>query len=169
MELWLVYLIAVVGACGILIPYYIITRRREKAACAGKEEKEKIEGKETGSSGDSVLCRVYDIGTRLVTNQEIPIDTVKKIREKVGNLGRKVLRDGKWVYTLIKKADSEHEPVAVPRTMEHPPSSLHRALLQDAVAIYYDVSKEKGFFQEHGKILLFVGAIIFLLWTVIMK
>lgn len=166
MELWLVLLIAVVGACGVVIPYFIITRRKEKARYEEQKKKEKVEGEEPVSP--PVLCRVYNNETRRVTNEEILIDEVKKIRDKCGNLGRKVLRDGKWVYALIKKTDGNYEPVTVPKTMEHPPSSLHRALLQDAVGIYYDVSKEKGFFQEHGKILLFVGAIIFLLWTVIM-
>lgn len=159
MENWLVILIAVVGASGVLIPYYIVTKRREKS---GGDEK-------TGDKSPTTLCRVYNNETRRVSNENLTEDDVKKIRDKHTTLGRKWLRDGKWVYALNKLVGGEYVPVSIPQTMEDPPSSLHRALLQDAVGIFYDVSPEKGFFQEHGKILLFVGSVLFLLWTVIMN
>ena len=162
METWVIMLIGVLGAAGVVIPYYIITKRRAKSGSPGKAN-----GK-VAKEESSVLCRVYDNNTRTAFNDEIPMKTVEIIRAKHDNMGRKWLRDGKWLYALNKDIAGEYSPVRIPQTMEDPPSSIHRALLQDAVSIFYDVSVEKGFFQQHGKILLFVGAVIFLLWTVIM-
>lgn len=157
LETWQLILIAVIGACGVLIPYYIWSKKKLKITTP----KDKSKG--------GVLCRIYENDTRLAYNAEISEEEAKKIRVTHTNLGRKWLKDGKWVYALNKSAEGIYSPVKIPETMEDPPSSLHRALLQAAVDIFYDVSPEKGFFQEHGKILLFVGAVIFLLWTVIMN
>jgi len=147
-----------------LVPYYIRGKRKE--ATQAKDGKVKEGGEE---AKPSTLCRVYNNKTRRVSNEELPFETVEEIREKFGNLGRKWLRDGKWVYALNKLVEGGYTIVGIPQTMEHPPSSLHRALMQHAVDEYYDMTPDKNFFQEHGKILLFVGAIIFLLWCVIMN
>jgi len=166
METWLVMLIAILGASGVLIPYYIISKRKEKVARAN--DKRTKEEKEKEDKLPSVECRIYDTDLRLAYNTQISGTEATKIREKQSNLGRKWLKDGKWVFALTKDKSGEYKPVAIPFTMEDPPSSLHRALMQQAVDEYYDMTPDKNFLQQHGKILLFVGAVLFLLWTVIM-
>ena len=166
METWFVMLIAILGASGVLIPYYIISRRKGKVAQAN--DNRTVEEKEEEVNLPPVECRIYDTDLRLACNTQISGAEAMKIREKSGNLGRKWLKDGKWVFALTKDKSGEYKPVDIPFTMEDPPSSLHRALMQQAVDEYYDMTPDKNFLQQHGKILLFVGAVLFLLWSVIM-
>jgi hypothetical protein len=99
----------------------------------------------------------------------IPGKIVREIRQKHGNLGRKWFRENKWLYALNKKESGEYVPVSVPQTMDDPPSELHRALMQQEIDIVFDVQSAKSFMQKWGHVLLFVGAIVFVIFLVIMQ
>ncbi len=104
-----------------------------------------------------VEARVYDNDTRMIYNAVIPGDIVREIRHECGNLGRKWLREGKWIYALNKRIDGRYKPVEVPVTLDDPPSELHRALQQYEVPIVYNFEESKGLLQKWGHIIMFCG------------
>ena len=96
-----------------------------------------------------VDARIYDNTTRTIYNKTIDADTVREIRSKYGNLGRKWLRDGKWLYAL-NKTDAGYKPVSVPMTLDDPPSELHRALQQHETGIVFNVEQAESLFGKYG-------------------
>jgi hypothetical protein len=104
-----------------------------------------------------VEARVYDNESRTIYNSLIGADIVRQIRKEYGNLGRKWLRDGKWVYALNKLVNGSYRPVQVPLTLQDPPSELHRALQQHEIDIIFNVEESKGLLQKWGSIIFICG------------
>lgn len=111
-----------------------------------------------------VEARVYDNETRTVYNATIAADIVRQIRKEYRNLGRTWIRDGKKVYALNKRENGTYAPVIPTETMEQPPSMAHEAITQPEVDVVFDVSQERNFLQKYGHILLFTGAVIFIMF-----
>lgn len=160
-------LIGLVLAIGVTIFYLWSRHKKRKPAKSSKPE---TEVEETGiDQFVAVEARVYDNETRTAYNATIPGKTVREIRQKCNNLGRKWLKDGKWLYALNKKESGQYVPVSVPQTMENPPSELHRALMQQEIDIVYNVDQEKSFAQKWGHVLLFTGACVAVLALFILQ
>jgi len=149
----------------VVIAFYIFKGRLlpGKKATSKPSEIDVIENKD----GENVRARIYDASIRKAYCDDIPLATVDVIKTKYKNLGRKWLYLGEWVYALVKDDQGGYSPLVVTETMDFPPSSLHRALQQDAVTIFYDVTVEKSFIEQNWKYLLFAGVVIFLLWTLV--
>jgi len=117
--------------------------------------------------GEGVLARVYDCKYRKIQNETIPLEQVEEIQGRVGNLGRKWLYMGDYVYALERKVDGEMGPLPVTRTMDDHPSALHRDLHHPQVAVCYDMTEQISFLEQYWPYLAFGGVCIFLLWTLV--
>ena len=156
---------------------YLGKRKKDKTPPPASESHINDDKSENGEAVEETIepveARIYDNITRLCFNRNLSVEEIKEIRTEHGNLGRKVLRFGDWIYAINRYLDESGveklRPVYVTQTMEHPPSKLHRALTQNAVEIAYDVRDQKGFMEKYGKVLLFVGVVLFLMWTIVMK
>lgn len=138
----------------------IKTQAVEKTETGGEIE-------ESVQTYEDVEARVYDNTTRTIYNTTIPGKVVARIREQDGNLGRKWLKDGKEAYALNKVGSNEYKVVRVPITMDQPPSKLHRALQQQEIEICYNVQPVEGMFQKLLPILIWSGAIIFIMFLMV--
>jgi hypothetical protein len=157
---WIIIIIGIITIAGFLtISRFIKSTRYKKPTSKKITNEEKTTLHQTGiQQFVAVEARVYDNETRTIFNATIPGDTVKHIREKYGNLGRKWLRDGQWLYALNRLEGGIYKPVDVPMTLNDPPSELYRALQQDETAITYDMKETQGILQKYGHI-IWIGAI----------
>ena len=170
------YAIPIVVALIILGFIYFKSRKQRNKpvlTSAFKEEKDEIpEGDEGETEGVEdkdqykILARVYSVDRRIVGNRELPYSIVKKIIEQHGNLGRQWLRDGRRLYALELKEDN-YKPVYVAQTMDVTPRDLGNALNQDEVAGWYRPQPASGAFAKLGPILLWSGAIIFIIFMMV--
>ena len=113
-----------------------------------------------------ILARVYSVERRIVGNRELPQSIVKKIIEEHGNLGRQWLREGRRLYALELK-DDNYKPVYVAQSMDVTPRDLGNALNQDEVAGWYRPQPASGALSKLGPILLWSGAIIFIIFMMV--
>lgn len=167
------YIIPIAGAGVLFGVYYFLFKKKpmplkqeitevSTQAKEGEEEKDKKEEEVF----EAVEARIYDNYTRSIYNSIIQGGTVKEIRKLFGNLGRKWFKDGQWLYALNKSEEGLYSPVVVPATMKEPPSKLHRALVQHAIGIMYDVKEERGLLQKYMPILIWTGVMIFIMFMV---
>jgi len=167
------YLVIGIGAVGILALWsaYRFTRLGKRPLPFAKENKlAKAEAKDEKTEGIDqfveVEARVYDNTNRTIYNATIPASVVRQIRATHANLGRKWLRDGKWMYALNKTDTGAYKPVQVPMTLNDPPSELHRALQQQETGIVFNVEMSESVFGKYGPFIWIgiIGAVaIFLL------
>ena len=158
------YVVFIVGAIALICLLYFFSWRKKPAAIEAKRE-EKAE--ETKSTTPSFEVRTYDVSTRRAYNETISGDTVDETRKTHGNLGRKWLYEGRWLYALKKDAEGDYSPVIIPVSMDNPPSRLHRALTHPQVNIVYNVEPAKNIFQKYGHIFLFAGVCVFLMFMLV--
>ncbi len=161
------YIEIVIGALVIIGIIAVIKARRSNGIKTSKVKRNEIptainNDKQTPETSIDqfveVEARVYDNGTRQIYNSMIPAAVVRQIRKDFGNLGRKWLRDGRWVYALNKTDSGTYRPVQVPKTLGDPPSELHRALQQQETAIVFNVEEPQSVIQKYG-IYIWVGVI----------
>lgn len=168
--------IVVVPAALIIFGIWQLLQRRKEANVRDSKGVENvvapIDSQDDLPLPDAIECRLYDSTIRSIYNTELSGEIVRQIQTNDGNLGRKWSYYGKWVYAINKYFGEAgaicYRPVFVPQTMDNPPSKLHRALKQEAVEIAYSVREKKGFFEQHGKFLLFAGVIAFLMFVMVM-
>jgi len=158
------YVIFVAGAIALVCFLYFFSWRKKTVAIEA-EEPEK--GENTISATPPVEARTYDVSTRTAYNEPIPGKTVGKIREEHGNLGRKWLYEGRWLYALKKDAEGNYSPVIVSISMDNPPSRLRRALTHPQVGIVYNVEPAKNLLQKYGHMLLFAAVCAFLMFMLV--
>lgn len=158
------YVIFIVGAIALVGFLYFYSWRKKPVVIEAGEPKK---SEEADPALPSVEARTYDVSSRTVYNETISGETVGKIREEHGNLGRKWLYEGRWLYALKKDAEGKYSPVIVPVSMDNPPSRLHRALTHPQVGIVYNVETPKNLLQKYGHILLFTGVCAFLMFMLV--
>ena len=134
------------------------------------EKPEAVEGEIIDDIKDKalykILARVYSVERRIVGNRELPSSIVEKIIKEHGNLGRQWLREGRRLYALELK-DDKYKPVYVAQAMDVTPRDLGNALNQDEVAGWYRPQPASGALAKLGPILLWSGAIIFIIFMMV--
>lgn len=164
-----IYYVIFIAAAVALVCYLYFFSWRKKSAATGPEDKDtgEVTPPAAATVTPSVEARTYDVSTRTVYSETIPGVTVDKIRTEHGNLGRKWLYEGRWLYALKKDTEGNYSPVIVPISMENPPSRLHRALTHPQVGIVYNVEPAKNLLQKYGHILLFAVVCAFLMFMLV--
>jgi hypothetical protein len=117
--------------------------------------------------GDPIRARVYDNILRSAYMDTIPASTVATIKEYNGSLGRRWMREGEWVYALNKTTEGNYVPVYPSFDMDFQPTKVHRALMQQEVAICYDMKMPQNFMEKYGKILVWSGIIVFIMFLAV--
>ena len=156
--------------------YYKSRKKRDRPAITSlskveKDEKpEAVEGEVIDAVEDNdqtkIMARVYSVERRIVGNRELPSSIVHKIIEEHGNLGRQWIREGRRLYALELK-DDKYKPVYVAQAMDVTPRDLGNALNQDEVAGWYRPQPASGALAKLGPILLWSGAIIFIIFMMV--
>jgi len=119
------------------------------------------------------LCRVYDAVNRTISNQELSASIIKKIRADYKNLGRIWNFEGKYVYAIDKLMDENgnifYRPKKKKPSLDNSAGRLFRVLQQHDTVKAYDTSEKRSFLKENMKYLIFVGVVIFFMWTIIVQ
>lgn len=161
------YVIPIVIAVVILGFFYYRSKKAvPRESKTGEEEKEE----EKEEKGKPILARIWCVERRIVGNRELSYKIAKEIITKHGNLGRQRLREGKQLYSLVLNNDI-YTPVEVPQAMSKIPTprDLGNALTQDEIAGWYRPQPAQGGFSKYGPILLWSGAIIFIIFMMVTK
>ncbi len=165
------YIIPVVGMFLIVGIYWLFSNRKKSAKRKILDTAIPIEEKlDINDDGELVLARIYDRTTSPSTiyNKELPASVVNKIKtDNDGRLGRRWLRDGKYVFPFNKISADVYTILVPPYNMDNPPTRLHSALKQPEAAIVYDVSQKQNILQKYGPILIWTAVIIFVMWMAV--
>jgi hypothetical protein len=167
-------LYAILGA-GILIAGFIyLMRKRSKKKVEGydktpeKQGSDKEDDKELVASGYTrpITARIADNTNRTIYTADISGEDVKKIYETYGTLGRQWNREGKFVYGMVKLAERQYKPIAIPATANCPPEKLHYDMEQPEIPVIMDMREEKNFLDKYGKLLVWGGIMAFMIFMV---
>jgi hypothetical protein len=112
-------------------------------------------------------CRIYDNITGTKYNITLTGESIDRIRAENGTLGRKWLKDGKWLFALNKKLNDSGEieftPVILPITLDNPPSRLRRALSHPYVPFTWNMKQPTNILAKFGGVIIFgiiaIGAV----------
>jgi hypothetical protein len=148
-----------------------------------KKHKNKIVVKHADNelSFDPVEARVADTITNKIYNSTISSDNVKQILLDFGTLGRRWLREGKYLYGFKKyfKRDDKgaylknekgayivaYKLIDEPDSIKNSPKSLHNDVQQYEVAAIYDEmlkDEDEPFLQKYGKVLWWIAVMAFI-------
>jgi hypothetical protein len=157
--------IQIIGAIIALVVggglYYWFSWRKRVPSSASKPDINKAKETELKTNTEPEEARVYDNITGRVSNETLPGGVIDQMMNKYGNIGRKWLRDGKWLLAVNKRKAADgivsYIPVIVPATLENPPSRLRRAISHPYIEITHNVRQPKSLMQKYGSILIFAG------------
>lgn len=168
----LTYVIPIAIALLVLGLIYYYSKKQRKPSTSVSlmkdvmEEGEVEEKEEDDADKPPILARIYSVERRFVGNREIPWKIAKEIIRKSGNLGRQWLREGKKIYAF-KLENNEYTPVKSPDNKGYTPRDLGNALNQDEISGWYRPQQPQGAFSKYGPILIWTGAIIFIIFMMI--
>ncbi len=177
------YFFVAIGFGVLVLLWYLLTKHKKPGAHPVKPEGKKLSpvapvkgggnhhnaDDPIGSTGlhlTPVLARIYDNVTRTIRNEELPVDAIKQIRTDYGNLGRRWLRDGEWLYEMVRLTAGDYVPVQkyISLSLKNPPERLHRALQQEETESYYRPRDNRGILAKYGSYLLFAGVVVVILF-----
>jgi hypothetical protein len=96
---------------------------------------------------------------------------MSKVIAKYGSPGRLWNLDGKEVYALDLDTDGQHVPFETFMNADllNSPRKAFIATQQQAVARYFESKDDRNILQKYGAILLFAGAVIFVMFMTVVS
>lgn len=168
------FVIAALAGLALFGITFILTRKSGGNQESETEKPNKKDNKEDKPAkdpelayGEPVLCRVADVPASRIYNEYITYNLALEIKRKYNSLGRKLNREGKQVYGLIKTLENEYKPIPIPDRIIYDPHQFFIDMQQQEVPIVMDVTDDEGFMQKYGHLLWWVAVIAFImfLWS----
>ncbi len=116
----------------------------------------------------TVMARIADNITGRIYNTEVTKDTLHKIIQKYGTLGRQWNREGTKIYGFNRFVDESGavalQPIIPPSEATNSPTDLYNHMQQPEIPILMDMREEKSWAQKFGQVLWWVAVMAFIMF-----